>query len=463
MFQTPVLNKKKGERGSVAIMASLSMFALLGFTGLAVDVGYMQWMRARVQAAADAAVQAAIIEEKNNTGNQVTAAENDASLNGFANGVGGATVAVNKPPLNGALAGNGNAIEAVVSQSVNTFFMRIMGMNSIKISAYAGGTLPSSVSGCLYVLDQTDSQTFFVTGSKPTFNCGVVVESSSASAVVANGSSLITMGTNATVGVVGPSGCTASSPADSNCGISLSGQSFICTTPATDCSGSSVPTGNGISNPGDPLANQAVPSYSGLTKSASTNYNMNAQPPGNAIPAGVFCGGLTIGNTGGATYTLSGTYIIAGGQLNISQPGTVQSGSNGVTFYMTSEQDATANGIAGCGSSASVAQVEITGQANLILSAPTSGANAGILFFENRAATNTGPVIEGDSTTVLNGAMYFSKSNLTLTGLNASNTGYMMIVVNQIQINGSSPVVFYNVGNPLKSGSLSGTAGILAE
>ena len=53
------------ERGMVAIVAAVSMLGLLGFTGMAVDVGYLQWTQVRIQDAADAAAQAALIELEN--------------------------------------------------------------------------------------------------------------------------------------------------------------------------------------------------------------------------------------------------------------------------------------------------------------------------------------------------------------------------------------------------------------
>ena len=88
-----------------------------------------------------------------------------------------------------------------------------------------------------------------------------------------------------------------------------------------------------------------------------------------------------------------------------------------------------------------------------------------MLFFENRSSTTDNqPQIVGNSTTSLNGAMYFKNSTLTFSGVNGSNTGYMMIVVNKLVVNGSSPIVVYNVNNPLSSTTvMPGTAGEIVE
>src|SRR5580692_3004912 len=222
----PSFKRNSRERGSVAVIAAVSMIGLLGFTGMAIDVGYLQWTRVRVQDAADAAAMAALIEAENNTGNQSTAGQNNAALNGFTNGSNGVTVTINQPPKQGSLAGQTNAVEAVVSQTVSTFFMGMFHLSTITVNGYAAGAYPTSSSGsgveqgvstsgsgsssgCVYILDtnSSDSQVMNIQGSSPTFNCGVVVESPNASAVNLSGAETVTIGTGYTLGVVGPSTC----------------------------------------------------------------------------------------------------------------------------------------------------------------------------------------------------------------------------------------------------------------
>jgi hypothetical protein len=318
-----------------------------------------------------------------------------------------------------------------------------------------------------------------IQGSSPTFNCGVIVESPNASAVYLSGALVATIGTGYTLGVVGPSSCTAASPAtQTNCGIDYtSNQDYICSTGQSTCSATSSPkepTSNGITSPGDPLSSIAVPSF-GTTFSTKNYYDMNSAPPSNTLQPGIYCGGLSIGNTNGATYTLSaGTYIIAGGSLQFNSQGVV-SGS-GVTFYLTTPADVTATTGTACSSSlvtptsTTMATMNINGQPNVTLSAPGTGATkgvVGVLFFENRSSTtDNAPQIVGNSTTSLNGGMYFKNSTLTFSGVNGSNTGYMMIVVKKLNINGSSPIVVYNVGNPIStstSSTTTGTGAVLAE
>lgn len=476
------------ERGSITIIAAASMVGLMGFTGMAVDVGYLQWTRVRIQDAADAAVQAALIEAENGKTDWSTAGQNSASLNGYTNGVNGVTVTINIPPTMGSMAGESNAVEAIVTQTTPTYFMRILNMNSVSVTARAAGLYPASGSGtsstngsgssagCVYVLDTAsgDSQTMNVQGSSPTFNCGVVVESPNSQAVYLSGALTVTIGTGYTLGVVGPSTCAAAQPAtQTNCGIDYtSGSDYICSTGKSSCTAAQEPTANGISNPGDPLSNISVPSF-GTTFSTKDYYDMNSAPPSNTIQPGIYCGGLTIGNTGGSTYTLNpGTYIIAGGNLEFNSTGTLK--GSGVTFYLTSPSDVKTTTGTSCSSSlisptsTTIAKLNINGQPNVTLSAPASGATSGIpgvLFFENRSSTtDNAPQIVGNSTTALNGAIYFKNSTLTFSGVNGSNTGYMMIVVKKLGINGSSPIVVYDVNNPITSSTVTtGTAAVIAE
>jgi hypothetical protein len=479
--------KNSRERGSVAIVVAGSIVALLGFTGMAVDVGYLQWTRIRIQDAADAAVQTALIEAENGYSDWATAGRTSASLNGFTNGVNGVTVTLNSPPTSGTMAGQANAIEAIVTQSTPTYFMQMFNLSSVSIAGRAAGSYPASGSGsgssgsgssagCVYVLDTAsgDSQVMNVQGSSPTFNCGVVVESPNENAVYLSGALTVTIGTGYTLGVVGPSTCKAAQPAtQTDCGIDYtSNQDYICSTGSSTCTAAKSPTANGISNPGDPLTNISVPSFPS-TFSSKDYYDMNSPPSGNTLQPGIYCGGLTIGNTNGATYTLnSGTYVIAGGTLQFNSTGTVE--GSGVTFYLTSPSDVATTTGTSCSSSlvsptsTTIAKVNINGQPNVTLSAPAKGATEGVpgmLFFENRSSTaDNGPQIVGNSTTSLNGALYFKNSTLTFSGVNGSNTGYMMIVVKKLDINGSSPIVVYNVGNPISSGTVTtGTAAAIEE
>jgi len=457
------MNTHRRERGAVALVAAVMMVGLFSFAGLAVDVGYVQMVRLRAQAAADAAAEAALFELKGNQTDLTAAGQHDATLNGFTNGQNNTTVTINNPPLQGAFSGNSKAVEAVVTQAVPTYFMRILNFNTITVTAYASGALPSANLGCVYALDATASKALQIDGSNATFNCGAIVESNSSSAFYMEGAGTLYMATNTSLGVVGPSDCTASSPAlTTGCGLDLTGQTQVCPPSGTTCNSTTYPTSNGISNPGDPLASVSAPTMTGLTMyPAGSAWDMNHQPTNDTFQPGIYCGGITVNNTNGATFTFApGVYVMAGGGLNL-QGQSVVSGT-GVTFYNTNGANVAAAGGGTCSGNPAFAPMNINGQANATLSAPTTGNLTGILIFQDRSlgTSTTQNQIVGDADTTLNGALYFKNSNLTYSG-NGSSTGYTLLVADTITINGNSTM--YQNNSPLSGGGTAEAIPVLGQ
>jgi hypothetical protein len=197
-----------------------------------------------------------------------------------------------------------------------------------------------------------------------------------------------------------------------------------------------------VTSPGDPLASIAAPTSGTVVSKSPVSYDMNNKPANDTLSPGVYCGGLTIGNTNGATFTMSpGVYIMAGGGLVLNSQAVVK--GTGVTVYNTSSAGW------GCSKSYSYTPMTISGQVTATLSAPTSGALDGILFFGNRTGCamvgSCQDQINGGSTVVFNGALYFKSDQITITG-GSSASGYLMLVADKIDINGNS--TFGITGDP---------------
>src|SRR5438046_5562135 len=112
MHITQILTASKRRRGYVLITMAAGMVGLLGFAGLVVDVGYMEYYKRKAQTAADAGAQGGVAEinqGRPNTVNQAVTA--DVATNGFTDGVNGASVVVNNPPLSGGFVGNSKYVE----------------------------------------------------------------------------------------------------------------------------------------------------------------------------------------------------------------------------------------------------------------------------------------------------------------------------------------------------------------
>src|SRR5437667_2193454 len=149
---TQISSSSKKRRGYVLMMMAAGMVGLLGFAGLVVDVGYLEYYKRKAQTAADAGAQGGVAEINQGRPNTVRQAVTaDVTTNGFTDGVNGASVVINNPPLSGGFAGNSKYVEVVVTQTLPTVFMQAFNMNSMAVKARAVGGPMSPI--CIYVLD----------------------------------------------------------------------------------------------------------------------------------------------------------------------------------------------------------------------------------------------------------------------------------------------------------------------
>jgi len=391
---------------------------IFAIAGLAVDASYFELMKQRAQSAADAAAMGGMQELQlgHTPGNAILAGKNDASLNGFTDGQNGTTVTINNPPSTGPNHANNGAVEAIVSRNVSTIFMNIFGERSVTVRARAVALTYSSgtgLSGCIYALDGSAQRSFQIAGSTSTTSaCGAIVESTDNSAFEMEGAETFYLQNHARVGVVG--------------GWQLNGQTQL-----WDTISNKQIQPNNTTSPGDPLAAVQAPTSGAIVSASPASYDMNRVPAGNKLQPGIYCGGLSVQNTGGATYTMMpGTFIIAGGGLTLNSQ--AQIAGSGVTIYLTSSTGW------GCAGSYAYQPLTIDGQANVVLSAPTTGPFTGMLFFMDRSITDSREnKIVGGATTTFDGALYFKNALLTFSGNNSSN-GYMVLVADMIKINGNS-------------------------
>src|SRR5437667_10952596 len=96
-------NNLTDDRGQTLAIVALMLTALFGFVGLVADIGWYELNMVRVQRAADAAALAGVVYLPANVSGAVTAAQNEAAKNGFANGANGVTVTAGPEALNAAV------------------------------------------------------------------------------------------------------------------------------------------------------------------------------------------------------------------------------------------------------------------------------------------------------------------------------------------------------------------------
>jgi hypothetical protein len=393
--------------GQTFLLVSIALVVVLGMAALAVDVGDLWTTRRLMQSAADAGAVAGADEiALGGSSTAISAAAKDAaSHNGFtdgsgrAGGSGNVTVAVHNPPTSGAYAANANAIEVDVSQTQNTYFMKVFGWNTVPVSTSAVAVTLGSGS-CVYSLDHTASGAVTVGGTASVSSaCGLYVDSSSSSALSVAGGGAITA---PLVGVVG--------------GTSISG-------------GGSTPPSTGIATFGDPLAYIAAPSYTSSCGSSGKTTNLGS----GTVTQATFCGGISI-NAGANVVFSPGLYIIDGGGLTINGGATVS--GTGVTFYLTGDNKSASG-------PKNYAGVSINSTATVNFSAPcdsSSGGIPGMLFFQDRSETKgTGSTINGSAASTFNGAIYFPTTSVSYAGSSAVG-GYTLLVADTLTFVGNSSV-----------------------
>jgi uncharacterized membrane protein len=397
---------KRRPPGQTFLLVSIALVMLLGVAALAVDIGDLWTTRRLMQSAADAGAVAGASEVAiGGSSTAIAAAAKDAaSHNGFADGgtrpgtSNTITVAVHNPPTSGPYAANSGAVEVDVSQTQPTYFMKVLGMQTVPVSTTAVAVTLSSGS-CVYSLDKLASGATTV-GGTATVNsaCGLYDNSTSGSALTVSGGGTITA---PLVGVVG--------------GTSING-------------GGSTPPSTGIVQFGDPLAYIAAPSFT--PSSCSSFHTQNISGP---YSPQTFCGGIHI--NGGNSVTFSpGLYVIDGGGITIDGGASVS--GTGVTFYLTGNNG---NG----NSAANYSGVTINSTATVNLSSPCDGAASGIkgmLFFQDRDITNGAPSsINGAAGSTFNGGIYFKTTPLSYAGSSAVN-GFTLIVADTLTFTGNSSV-----------------------
>ncbi|MGH1571314.1 TadG family pilus assembly protein [Methylobacterium sp. P31] len=281
-------------------------------------------------------------------------------------------------------------------------FGKALGFSSVDVSESAVA-VRFSPAYCFLVLDPTASGALYVsgTGKLSVPNCGVQVNSTSATAATA--------GNNSTA------------QARSFCVVGgYSGTTFT-PTPITHCAAAP-----------DPLAALPEPSpptsgcyYNGLNTGSSMSLPSNV----------TYCGNITLNGNG--NFTLQpGVYYFQNATVKMLQNSSL-SGS-GVTIFLDAN---------------STIQFSASGTVNL--TAPSTGTYKGVLIFQSRnASATTTNVVRGSPNIYMDGTIYTPSSTLSMTGSGSisdvAKTGY--VIAGRVSYNGSVTFNFDAYSNVLPAG-----------
>jgi len=415
--RTGMKTLRRFHSGQALVLATASIVVLIGFAGLAVDVGSFYSARRRMQTAADAAAIAgagALEGSSSVSAGYATAAQDVATLDGFQNSKDGISVTAAQVSCPGA--SSEQCVQVNVSQPVPTYFLRVLGYNAMTIStqAIAGGV---NSSGCVYALDPTKSSSVGLTGTlNINMSCGMLVDSDSSTGLDVTGTANIT-----------------------TTGVGVAGNGYGSTGTIT---WNPLPVKN-IAPAPDPLAGLAAPSFSApsllaVNQSYCEGYT-GTSSSALTIPAGIYptspsnpskppLSGMTYGCDGSDGISVTGTFNngvtfsagnYGGGiQLNgtgsvTMSPGQYQKASGGAYSLKVT---GTTNVTMAAGSYTFDGPVLLTGTGNVTLS---PGVYCGGIDITGTSTVtfNPGEYIIGG-----NGLVNTGTSTMTGTGVSFDNT-----------------------------------------
>ncbi|HLJ79298.1 MAG TPA: pilus assembly protein TadG-related protein [Acidobacteriaceae bacterium] len=408
----------RNESGQTLVLVVASMVAVMGFVGLAIDVGNLRADERKLQQTADSAALAGALELNYCTYSAGTActmmtnaATSSVKENGFSAptlktdtcttpSISGVTLVVNWGPclLGSATAdpnyGSSKVVEAQVGQKYGTYFASVLGLSTVTLTARAEAGRGNS-GYCVFV-DTKDYGTNpgsgnldIESGGQITLGCGIQDDGTLTSK---NGSHLTatqfevssSTGTGSNQFYPAPS-FNAPQVQDPVCATYTYETSYNHTSscgtmtfasPAPSAGGSSAttaPTGCTVLT-GSVAVGSLTP---GCYSAASTNCSTGKTKTSNGV-----CDAVTLS---GAGTLASGTYIF-NGNFNVGNYD-VTSGASGTTLYFM-------NG-----------SITNAGGSNLTLNAPTSGSMAGMLIWVDPKDTATFPLASG-SKSVWNGIIF---------------------------------------------------------
>ncbi len=395
----------RDDHGGIAVAIAIALTVMIGFGATATEIGTWLLTRRAMQGAADAAAVSALNATARGGPDITTQARGIAAQNGWTHGVNGVTVTVNQPPSVGNFTGNAQAVEVIIGQAQPLFFSGMLpGVTAPTIRARGvAAPSPTTGNGCMLALDTGDS-------------------------ISVQGNGALTL-----------SGCDL----DGNGNISFSGNHSAASAHSIDIKGTvsspsqlTLTSGPGTQNDPvgftDPYAGQRS-----FSKPASC-----VPFAGTFTPGAAYCG---VNISGGTISMPSGVYYIEGGVgtcggFCVSGGATLTSATGGVTIVLTNT---------GTGP---YATLNITGNPSssvslTAISDPTA-TTRGLVFFQDPAApAGQTETIAGNGNVSIEGAIYFPKGYISLSGNgNLHTPGCLQVIGLRIIDSGNATLASNCVG-----------------
>lgn len=367
--------------GNVAVVFALTLPVVVGGAGLGVETSYWYYSSLKLQATADAAAYAGALEKI--AGSDTAAITTAATQSATTNGLGTGTIVVHTPPTSGPNTAN-KAVEVILNRNLDRIFTSIFVQGQVPEKARAVALITDGAYACNIALNASASQAILFSGNTTPKQTGCVTMSNSiaSDAIKLQGSA--TLQTDCLISVGGVS--LANTP------------TMVCKAPITQA----LPAA-------DPYASLPTPTASNPCK------NVNGNKTSQTLQAGTYCSGMDLkGNV-----TLSpGVYVVEG-SLKVNANAVIS--GTGVTIFMSGSNT-----------------VSMNGNATVTLSAPTSGAYSGVLFYGDRTGSAAQSTFNGTASSLLTGAIYFPRQQVNYLGNFSGINGCTQVVADTIQWSGST-------------------------
>jgi Flp pilus assembly protein TadG len=388
---------RSNRSGGVAALAAIVFPAVVGGVGLGAEAGFWYMKQRQLQHAADLAAHAAGTRRRAGDSDEAVydVAVDIASKAGYVASAG--TLIVHGPPDSGEFADNPDAVEVEVTRQLPRLFTAIFRDDPVSLGARAVALVRDGQEACVLALSATAPGAVKISGSSlvELNNCDLASNSLAADSVLMSGGSAALK-----------AGC-----------VYAVGEIVETTRlTLTECEAAK----EYAAVTADPYKSVAEPTNLGGIPVSSQNTGSieaaHVYAPG--VKALRFQGGLTIH---GAVTFGPGLYVIDGGTFKANAGATI-SGA-GVTFFLT-------NG----------ATAALNGSATLALSAPAVGPYSGLTFFGSRAGTGLTHQVNGNSGSIVEGAVYFPASHVQFSGNSKTSGGggCTQVIGNTVELTGNS-------------------------
>ncbi len=409
--------------GTVLAFFGMALAMLLASAAIAVDMGYAYVIKTRLQGTADFAAMVGAAELTDET-DVKTNAQAYAVLN-MPSESNGEVLSQDDVTLGNWDASNRvftpdaeplNAVRVVTRRSddngnpLNLFFARVLGIEDVNISRMAIATRTTST--CVIALGDDPGSDNFAgimlnsNGSITTEDCGIHSNSPDDNGIETNSGGEIT----------------------------IDGDADICSAGNYEGSGYSPDPTTGCVVKPDPLAGLAPPTF------GSCDHTDKVVVDGGVtvtLSPGRYCKGLEISDDSTGIFE-PGIYIIEGDKFIVNSNSTAE--GTEVSIYIRDKD----------------AQILWNQNSHIDLSAPTSGAMAGVLLYVDRDISDiTQHEINSDSTSQLNGIIYMPGSELLINsaGQMGGSGSCTNFVVRNVTVNSNSSLYvgqdYDNCGLPL--------------